>query len=145
MSPKDKLISILTANGHSATKPRLLIFELLFSEHKALSVQQIIDMTSDIDTASVYRTVNLFEKIGILNRVWNGFKNKVELSDDFLSHHHHFTCEVCGKLQTITDHNLEHSIHLLQGLYGFEIRHHLIELMGVCSDCLTIKVDTSAK
>lgn len=142
MEPVDKLKSLLKNQGYSVTRPRTIVFGVLNEAHEALTVAQIIEKSAGIDMVSVYRTLQLFEKTGVVHRIWNGFKSKIELSEDFLPHHHHFTCRRCGSSMAIESDDLERSLHALEGVYGFDLKQHSVELSGYCSKCQT-KLDIS--
>jgi len=135
MDTNDKLLSLLKKQGYSITKPRIATFNAVLNADEALTTPQIVQLLPEIDTVSVYRSIQLFEQVGIFHRVWNGFKSKIELSDAFSPHHHHFVCNKCGSTQTINDKNLELSLHALEALYGFELRQHSVELSGYCNKC----------
>lgn len=135
MGMKDKLINLLKKQGYSITKPRLLTFEVLLQADEALTIPQIVALLPNIDMVSVYRVLQLFEEVGIAHRVWNGFKSRIELSDIFSPHHHHFICNKCGLTQTIKSDDLERSLHALESLHSFELQQHSVELSGYCKKC----------
>jgi Fur family transcriptional regulator, ferric uptake regulator len=135
MEPDNKLKTLLKGQGYSVTKPRMLVFKALLDAHEALTIAQIIDIATGVDTVSVYRTLQLFEKTGVVHRVWNGFKSKIELSEDFSPHHHHFTCSKCGSSVAIKSDELEGSLHALETIYGFDLKRHSVELSGYCAKC----------
>jgi len=89
-----------------------------------------------LDRASVYRNVALFEQLGIVHRIYIGWKYKLELSDDFLAHHHHLSCLRCGKVIDIHDDTgVEEFIETVTKKIGFTPRRHQLEVDGVCGDC----------
>lgn len=135
MNPLDKLSSLLKNQGYSITRPRTVVFQVLIDAHDALTVAQIIEKSSEVDMVSVYRTLQLFEKSGVAHRVWSGFKSKIELSEDFSPHHHHFTCSRCGSSVAIKSDELERSLHALETVYGFALKQHSVELNGYCNKC----------
>jgi len=135
MQPKEKLIQLLKSRGYSATKARLSVFDALLQAHEAVTPTQLIESVPDSDMVSVYRTIQLFEKIDVIHRVWNGFKSKLELSELFSPHHHHFTCSRCSASIAIKSEDLEHSLHGLEATYGFALREHSVELSGFCREC----------
>jgi Fur family ferric uptake transcriptional regulator len=135
MDSTDKLKALLKKQGHSITKPRLATFDVLLEAHEALTIAQIIEKMPETDMVSVYRTLQLFERTEIIQRVWNGFKSKIELSETFSPHHHHFICNTCGVAQTIKSDELERSLHGLEDKYGFDLRQHSVELSGYCQNC----------
>lgn len=115
--------------------PRVATFKLLAGAHEALTIAQIVAKLPNVDMTSVYRTMQLFEKAGIVHKVLSGFKSKFELSETFSPHHHHFVCEKCGVAQAISSQILEESLHTLEAQYGFELRQHSVELSGYCKAC----------
>lgn len=135
MDLREKLQRLLTDKGYSVTRQRLAVFEVLLRANTPLSTVRLADQLSEVDKASVYRTVELFEEIGIAQRVWTGFKSKVELSDAFSPHHHHFTCVNCGKVIGVVSDRFEAELKELENKHGFKLTRHSIELSGYCSDC----------
>ena len=132
---KEKLLAILEKTGHSNTKPRQLIFEIL-SNQKPISINELIKKVGDsMDRVSVYRTVELFEKIGIIQRVNIGWKYKIELADKFIEHHHHLVCLNCRNIVDINEQSLESLIDKIAEQYDYKIENHQIELQGYCIKC----------
>jgi Fur family transcriptional regulator, ferric uptake regulator len=136
MGPLGNLKALLQKNGASITRPRIRVFEILAGSDAPLTTKQIYSRAQDLDKVSVYRTIDLFEKIGITKRVWNGFKSSIELSDEFSPHHHHFTCLVCNKIQSVKSDPLEAIISDMAQNYGFALHQHTMELTGTCKSCI---------
>lgn len=130
------LISVLQANNHSITNPRQVVFGLL--ERKGpLTMHELTDaLQHTVNRATIYRTIELFEKLGIVKRLQIGWKYKLELSQTF-SHHHHLSCLTCNKVV-----KFEESQALLASIYSvasdnnFSIQDHLLEIRGICPGCL---------
>ncbi len=135
MGPLGNLKQILTQHKASITRPRIRVFEILASSETPLTTRQILERAPDLDKVSVYRTIDLFEKIGISKRVWNGFKSSIELSDAFSPHHHHFNCIKCGAIQSIESPRIEETLLAIEKEYGFELQQHTVELRGLCQAC----------
>lgn len=137
MDQIDRLKSLLTERGYSITKPRLEVFRVLAANEEPLNVTDIVArLSTKVDKVSIYRTIELYEKIGIVHRVWTGFKSKVELSEAFSPHHHHFTCIKCGKTTGLRSEALEKELENLESDQHFKLTHHSIELKGFCEDCI---------
>ena len=122
------LRALLKKNGSSLTKPRKVVFDLLLNQ-KPQSLQVIIGRAKDrVDRATVYRTMELFEKLGVVNRLNIGWKYKYELSDIFLEHHHHFYCSNCGKSYDLpANPMLETMVDSVAAKEGFSPRGHAID------------------
>lgn len=127
--------SLKTA-GYSNTHARQTVFAAL-DQAEPQTVRQLTDKVSgQVDRASVYRAITLFETIGIVHRITIGWKYKLELSDQFVAHHHHLSCLSCGKTIDIGDEkHIDNFIKDVAANFRFEPRRHQFEIDGYCSDC----------
>lgn len=132
----DTLKVLLRKNGASLTQPRKVIFNLLL-EQEPQSMQVLIKRAAGkVDRATVYRTIEVFERYGIVRRLNIGWKYKVELSDVFMGHHHHFHCGNCGKTYTLpANPMLETMIDSAVAKEGYAPRGHNLEIYGLCQAC----------
>ena len=130
------LRALLKKNGSSLTKPRKAVFDLLLNQ-KPQSMQVLTGRAKDkVDRATVYRTMQLFEKLGIVHRLNIGWKYKYELSDVFQGHHHHFHCTNCGTTFSLEPNSmLETMIDTVAAKSEFAPRGHQLEIYGLCADC----------
>lgn len=130
-----KVKATLKEVHHSATRSRLAVFTQL-AKAGPMSVGALAhQLQEDVDRATVYRTVELYEKLGIVNRIWHGFKHQVELSEIFTPHHHHALCQQCGKTVDITSSELEAALTSLAKKHQFLTLNHAVELTGYCKNC----------
>lgn len=130
-----KLKQTLKAAGSSATKKRMAVFVGLLN-YSPLSVGTLArKLQKEVDRATVYRTVELYEKLGVVNRIWHGFKNQIELSEIFTPHHHHAVCQNCGRTLDITSSELEAALATLGKKHNFLTVSHSVELSGYCERC----------
>jgi len=130
----EQLKDLLRLAGYSVTKTRLSVFSALVGR-EPLSMRQLTDRAGNIDRASVYRTVALFERLGIVQRLNSGWKYKLELSDKFAEHHHHLTCTNCGRTIAMNEDELEQLISRLAKAHSFRPSAHQIEIQGLCQNC----------
>ena len=98
-------------------------------------MRNLVERLAHIDRASVYRTVELFERLGIAQRLYTGWKYKIELTDKFTAHHHHLTCTSCGKTIAMGEHELETFIEQIARRHGLTPTAHQIEVQGICREC----------
>ena len=127
--------SLLKQNRHYITKPRLSLFVIL-QERPALTMQRLIPLLPRHDQATVYRNIELFEQLGIINRLRLGWQTKIELSDIFHHHHHHFSCLNCNKVLILKeDRAIEERIRRLTKTHRFKAMDHQLEIRGLCSKC----------
>src|SRR3954462_11461949 len=132
----DTLKAILKSKKASLTTSRTAVFEYLFKSGPS-SVQDIVTGVAEkADRASVYRTLDLFEKTGVSHRINTGFKYKVELGEAFIAHHHHMHCLNCGRTTSLPANPLlETMIDSTAKQDNFSPRSHQLEIYGLCADC----------
>lgn len=132
----NNLKQILSSNGYRITDARTAIFKLL-SSPEPQSIRQILAKANGkVDRVSIYRNIEVFEKLGIVHRVYVGWKYKIELSDDFMAHHHHLSCLDCGKIIDIDDEkHIDDFIEEVSKKFNFKPRRHQFEVDGYCQDC----------
>ncbi|MEK9196633.1 MAG: transcriptional repressor [Patescibacteria group bacterium] len=137
MTNTSNLLKLLKKNKLSLTRPRRLVFELLSTSKEPLTIQEITLLLGNmIDRATVYRTIDLFEKLEIVKKVYVGFKYKIELGEIFQPHHHHVYCTQCGKTFGFEEPKfIEEYIDGLGKKFDVTITNHNFELEGTCNSC----------
>ncbi len=139
METDELFAKTLRQNGRSLTQARILVYEALQDEEPLSMAELGLKLDGMVDRASLYRTISMFEKLGIIQRLQIGWKYKIELADDFNFHHHHITCKNCGmSLPVREDLTLEASVKTLAMEYGFSEVAHQIEIRGLCPKCRLI-------
>lgn len=127
---------ILADNGHQVTKAREATFRLLISREPQSMNEILAKAAGAVDRVSVYRNIDVFEKIGLVHRIYIGWKYKLELSDTFVGHHHHLSCLKCGAIIDIEDEkHIDEFIHDIAARFGFQPRRHQFEVDGYCQRC----------
>lgn len=131
----DRFKETLKNAHYSYTKPRKVAFEQLAKQGPMTTVALAKACAPAIDRATTYRTVELFESLGIVNRIWHGLKSQIELSEIFTPHHHHAVCQQCGANVVIVNPELEKLLVQITKHYQFLAVSHIIELTGYCKKC----------
>lgn len=132
-----QLAGLLKEAHYSLTGPRRAVFEQLALASEPLSMKQLTERVGKkVDRTSVYRTVELYEKLGVIERLQIGWKYKLELSARFSHHHHHATCVQCGNVTNFEENAaFESGLHEIARRIDFELHGHVLELRGVCNLC----------
>lgn len=125
----------LKGSGNSYTTTRRVVFEQLAGSGPITTAQLAKACAPAIDRATTYRTIELFEQLGIVNRIWHGFKSQVELSEIFTPHHHHAVCQNCATSIDIVNPELEKLLSSIARQQQFLAVSHSIELTGYCEKC----------
>ncbi|MEP7145398.1 MAG: Fur family transcriptional regulator [bacterium] len=127
---------ILNSRSQRITAPRLDILGILKSNHHPLTISEIHNKISNkkIDLATVYRTINLFVQLNIVNEI--DFKDefkRYELVYD-RHHHHHIVCKKCRKVENVETCVLI-ELEKLLNKKGYTDISHSLEFFGVCGKC----------
>ena len=123
------------------TSMRRQLVEILGAAEHPITIPDILGMHPHLAQSSVYRNLAVLEQAGVITRVvthdeWARF----ELAEDLGGHHHHLICEECGTVRDVVvsdtvEAALDHSLVQLAEVNGFELRHHRLDLIGVCEAC----------
>ena len=134
--PDQQFKTVLKTWAYSLTKTRQAVFKALQDKEPQTMHEIIMACNGQTDRASVYRTILLFEKLGIVQRLQIGWKYKLELSDRFHRHHHHMTCQNCSQTYALpADQKLEARLRQLAYKQNFRMTGHQLEIHGVCDNC----------
>ncbi len=132
-----KLKTILSQHKLQLTKARITTFELLTSPEPQSMSTILARAIGRVDRVSVYRNINVFEKLGIVHRIYIGWKYKLELSDQFMKHHHHVSCSNCGLIIDIEDDSeIDTFIASIATKFNFTVMRHQLEIEGLCNKCM---------
>jgi Fur family ferric uptake transcriptional regulator len=117
------------------TEPRKDVFKVLDDRDQPMTIGEIIKESHIAERTIVYRTLQLFTKLGIVDIIQVGWKQRYELAEPFKAHHHHLICVKCGALVKIDLPKLEKIINKIGDSYNYELVGHHVELQGICKDC----------
>jgi Fur family ferric uptake transcriptional regulator len=145
--PSHKWRKRFRGSGSRWTAPREAILNLLSRTSKHLSAKEIYQslfrIYPGIGLTTVYRTLDILERMGYLNKIPLGTgENKYELiTGSEEKHHHHLICTQCGKVIDYTDF-VDEELELikkteqrLKKKHGFKITDHNFEFYGICKEC----------
>jgi Fe2+ or Zn2+ uptake regulation protein len=122
----NKLEEKLTQMGCTITKPRLVVLEYLSSHHSPISARDLHKKIKVFDQASIYRTLNLFEELHIVN-VETVEKEKLYCFAE--KPHHHIICTKCNYTEST---KCNHDFGTFR---NFNNVYHQLTLTGVCNKC----------
>lgn len=138
----EKLKQRLKTGGYKLTPQRRAVLDVIVkNEGNHLSTEEIYDIVKldcpEIGLATVYRTLQLLEKMGTVCRVnFDDGCNRYELVHSHEDHqHHHLICKGCGKVEEVEDDLLEHLEEEIGQKYSFNITDHNVKFFGYCNAC----------
>ncbi len=132
----------LEREGYRLSGPRSAVVETLDDLGCSVTAQEIADRLhdqgQDIGVASIYRTLELLDKLRLTRRVdaAEGVARYEPLNPSG-EHHHHIVCDSCGQVTAFEDPELERAIDRLAGRVDYAIEGHDVTLRGECPACRT--------
>jgi Fur family transcriptional regulator, ferric uptake regulator len=134
----EHIYTLLREAGYRVTKPRQAVCRVLLETHTPLSIEEIHAKLANhtINRVSIYRTVQLLCELGVVRRMQfhEGFA-RYELADTFGSHHHHFVCDRCGRVEDIDACPLAATEQAIIRRTHSRITSHSLEFYGICGIC----------
>ena len=122
------------AKGVKLTEQRKIIAKVMSDSRDHPDVDELYNRVSKIDSkisiATVYRTVKLFEEIGILTK--HDFKGgKARYEELSESHHDHLIDIKSGEIVEFVDEDIEKLQKSVANKLGYKLVDHKLELYGV--------------
>jgi Fur family transcriptional regulator, ferric uptake regulator len=130
----------LSENGLKLTAERSALVREIFSTHYHFEADELLFRMKQkdlkISRATIYRTLDLLVKSGMVRRVHLGEEHfhyeRVTFEDQ---HHDHLVCTTCGAVIEFHDPDLEARQMKICDDHGFEPTFHNLQILGVCRRC----------
>jgi Fur family peroxide stress response transcriptional regulator len=92
----------------------------------------------DLSMGTVYRNIGILVEQGLISRI--AFGSTFDRLDAKLVPHYHFICEKCGAIHDLdtgpkSGFATPDLLRRIAPPKGFKVRHHEIELYGLCANC----------
>lgn len=124
------------------TSGRRRLVMLLAEAGQPLSLPDILGRDPELPQSSVYRNLDVLERVGLVNRLAVGADDhaRFELSEPLLGHHHHLICIGCGTIEDVhldeaLEAQVEEALASAASAAGFSPVSHSLDLHGHCKDC----------
>ena len=136
----DSIKNKFKKEGYKLTTQRRAVLDVIIeNQEKHLSPEEIYDIVKirypEIGIATVYRTLQLLEKLNIIYRLnFDDGYNRYELNLDS-ENHHHLICLKCGDIMEVKLDLLENLENEIEDENGFKIVDHNVKFFGYCIDC----------
>ena len=129
---------VLREKGLKSTAQRLAVVHVLHTSRKSLSVGEIHDRVKDMlgttGLATIYRTLEMFEGLGIVKRLHfpDGGHGYAFSQGE---HVHHMVCVDCRGVFNFPECPVENFDYASVEKQGFRVKNHFIQLFGQCVKC----------
>jgi Fur family ferric uptake transcriptional regulator len=138
MTDEQPLVAALDAAGYRVTAPRRALAGLISERRGHFTAADLVAAIEarrlGIGRATVFRALELFETLGVVERLDlpSGEHAYVPCQP---VHHHHLVCSRCGRTDDVRERGLLAAIDEIARQTGYRIDSHRVELFGVCPTC----------
>ncbi len=123
--------------GIKVTPQRIAIYKELVdtTEHPSTEgiFRKIRSYYPNISLTTIYRTLETFEKLGLISVV-NILYNAARY-DANLEPHHHLVCVVCKKVEDFYDDSLANLNIPKEALLDYRLLGYTVQINGICTEC----------
>jgi Fur family ferric uptake transcriptional regulator len=125
--------------GLKRTAQRDLILNVFLRTEKHLSSEDLYRLVqaedSSVGQTTVYRTLKLLTDAGLAREVRFG-DGRTHYEHNYKHQHHdHMICMECGDVIEFYSAELEAIQDAMAAKHRFEIKQHLLRILGVCANC----------
>jgi Fur family transcriptional regulator, ferric uptake regulator len=136
----DHAQTTLRGAGLRASRPRTAVVEALGRRSCIVTAAQLEEEMRregrDVGTATVYRTLELLDELGLVQRLDTGEGPAAyEPAGPRGEHHHHVVCNRCARVVPFEDEGLERAIERAERRLAGRIEGHEVTLRGLCGRC----------
>jgi Fur family ferric uptake transcriptional regulator len=136
LSRAEWMLRRLEDEGLRLTGRRQLVVHTIAEKPGSFTPEALVDQLRPhgIGRATVYRALELLERLGVLTRVHLGACHAFTVCDE--GHHHHLLCSSCNTVVPVDASAIESEIQKLAQHLHFRVDTHMLEFAGRCADCL---------
>ena len=133
----------LRSEGYKVTPQRLAIYDTVHGSHDHPTAEMIYRGLRDdypaMSLATVYKTMEIFEKIGLVRILDTGDDSK---RYDWEVHDHpHIRCTMCNRVDDMHGVSTESIVASVSDHTDYRVTGHQLSFEGICPDCARKKMN----
>lgn len=134
---------LLRSTGERMTRPRAIVATLVAAREGPFTARDLLrdPRGRAVGRATVFRSLDLFARLGFLERIDLPDGSHAYLRCRPAEHHHHVVCVSCGRAVEIPDSGLQRVTAEVARATGFTLEEHRLELFGRCPTCQSRRAD----
>ena len=134
----------IKSKGKKLTKVRRSIVKTLMEGHAILTADDVknklLDKGIKVNKTTIYRELSFLLSQRIIKEVLIK-PGIVHYESALHPHHHHITCNNCGRIEEIDTSELDDSMKKLESYIsrkGYNVADHQLEFYGICAGCINL-------
>ncbi len=138
MEQHGDIVGKLSEQGYRLTPQRMMVLSAIENSDNHISAEeiyaQVVDKYSHVNISTVYRTLELLKRLGLVTETDLG-GGRVRYHPVDKGHHHHLVCQECGRIIDLDESVLSSVKSMLLREYKFsaDLRH--LAIFGHCAKC----------
>ncbi len=123
------------------TREREIVIRAIFDEKDHFTVSKIARTLDEngrnIARSTVYRMLPHLLNAGLIRKAPGGDCSEEQIYEPVVGrpHHDHLICDRCGEVIEFEDETIELLQEQVAKRYGYKLKKHHLELVGVCPAC----------
>ena len=134
----DRITQRLRELGYRLTPQRVMIVAAIEDSDHHISAEeiysQVIARYPHMNISTIYRTMDLLKKLGLVTETNLG-EGRVRYHSADKGHHHHLVCQKCGRIIDLDETLLFPLKNALRKRHNFEADLRHLAIFGHCLDC----------
>lgn len=141
MKTQQEYSVLLEKCGLGSTPNRLAVLEIVSNSSAPLTAQEVfetLNRTKGINRVTIYRILELFVEIKLLERISGGdrsFRYGMGVNADKIEHPHFF-CTKCTNMECLNPGSMNFNIDEFQRTFTGKVDKVEIRIDGICKNCL---------
>ena len=127
------ILATLADHGYRSTSPRRAVVAAVMRHERPFTAEQIVADAPDIGRATVYRTLDLLEELGVVRHAHLG--HGAPTYSEHQHRHVHLVCHHCGRVDEAPTELLSDVASRTLADLGFHLDATHVALSGTCVDC----------
>ena len=126
--------------GYRLTPQRIMVLDAVEQADSHISADeihtQVLGRYPHMNISTVYRTLELLEKLGLVTKTDLG-DGRVRYHSIKKGHHHHLVCQKCGAIIDMEESILSPLWAEIRQQYDFKVNMKHLAFFGLCPRCRT--------
>ncbi len=136
LDPREIFVSFLREAGLNVTRNRLAVLQTLAELPRHFEAAQVwAVLRSQVSPATVYRTLGLLERAGLVRKVELGEAHAHYERAFGREDHGHLVCRVCGRVWEFPASSARRAVEKAAARNNFDLAEVVVQGYGVCPDC----------
>lgn len=136
LDPVEIFVGFLRREGLNVTRSRLAVLRAVSAQPRHFEAAELwTSLRSRVSPATVYRTLELLERAGLVRKVSFGEAHAHYERAFGREDHGHLICQRCGRVWEFPVEEMRGAVEKAGQAHGFSLREIVVQGYGLCPRC----------